>query len=217
MSGIDKGTPPFFARLAPALLAALLFVPALGAQELEQPRARQGYYLSLGAHGVAARTRDSEEGTRAALLGPGGAVRVGQALASWLDLGIGLGLAGVFDDDYRVLLGHVSLEAALRPLGNGFVRLGVGMGFADVTRRQKGLPPLLGRYGEAWRAGLGWDFFPGHRGGSGGLALTPVAWFEAGPGAEFFTIAGGIGLEIAWWTGLPRSELELPIDEAFTP
>jgi hypothetical protein len=205
--------------LAPpiALLAALLFAPVLGASELEPPRARQGYYLSLGAHGAWARAVDSEEGVRAALLGPGGALRVGQALASWFDLGIGFGLSGVFDDDYRVLLGHVSIEAQLRPLDHGFVRLGVGMGFADVTRRRKGIEPLLGRYGEAWRVGVGWDFFPGHQGGSGGLSLTPVAWFEAGPGAEFHTLAAGIGLEIAWWTGLARNELDLPLDEAFAP
>jgi hypothetical protein len=37
------------------------------------------------------------------------------------------------------------------------------------------------------------------------------------PGAELFTIAGVSGLEIAWWTGRPRSGLALPIDEAFTP
>lgn len=202
---------------ASALLAAALVAPERAAgQELVEPRARQGYYLTLAVHGVAAGVHDAEVGWRGPQLGPVGELRLGEAIADWLDLGVAFGVGAVYDDDYRLLVGHVSLEAQLRPVGPLFVRLAVGVGFTGIERRRADPPDLLGRFGDAYRVAAGWELTPFYdEGESGGFAVAPLVWFEAGPGAEFTALLGGVGLEITWWTGLAKNELDLPFDEAY--
>lgn len=190
---------------------------AVGAQELAEPSPRQGYYLSLGVYGAGALNRDADQGWYDPWPGVGGSVRLGEALLDWLDLGLGVGVNAAFEERWIATIGHVSLEAQLRPRAELFVRLSAGFGFADFTRRKSGIDKPLGRIGGTYRAAVGWDFFPAYDGGSGGFALTPVAWFEAGPGSSFTTLAAGIGIEVSWWTGLPREQLVLPVEEAFGP
>lgn len=214
---LSRRDPPLRWLAPPVAFAFLIASGAAAAQELEPPRPRQGYYISLGAYGVGALSHDRLDGWLGGMAGPGGSLRLGEALLDWLDLGVGFAAAGAFDEQYVALVGHVALEAQLRPVEPLFVRLSAGFGFTDFTRRQKGIERPLGRIGGSYAAAVGWDFFPGHDGSSGGLAIAPVIWFEAGPGEEFTTLVGGIGIEISWWTGLPREQLDLPLDEAFAP
>jgi hypothetical protein len=215
----EKRTPvgPLRALLASTLAVWLLTaVGTANAQELSPPRPHQGYYIGLGAYGVAGAHHDRVDGWTGAMFGPGGSLRMGEALLPWLDLGIGFAASGIYDEQYVALVGHVSLEVQVRPVEPLFVRASVGFGFTDFTRRESGVDKPLGRIGGSYGVAVGWDFYPAHdEGDSGGLAISPVVWFEAGPSDEFTTLAGGIGIEISWWTGLPREQLDLPVDEAF--
>lgn len=202
---------------AAALLCALLWPAAGAAQELVAPGPHQGYYIALGVYGVGDLNRDDDRGWYDPWPGVGGSLRLGEALTDWIDLGLGVGVNAAFEERWVATIGHVSLEAQLRPRDELFFRLSVGFGFADFTRRQQGIDKPLGRIGGSYGLAVGWDFFVPRQGGSGGLAVTPVVWFEAGPSDTFTTLGAGIGLEVGWWTGLPREQLDLPVEEAFAP
>jgi hypothetical protein len=204
--------------LAAAALALGLAGPAaVAAQELAPPSPHQGYYLSLGVYAVGDINRDSDRGWYGPWPGVGGSVRMGEALTDWIDLGLGIGINAAIEERWVATIGHVALEAQLRPRQELFFRLSAGFGFADFTRRKHGIDKPLGRIGGSYGVAVGWDFFPAYDGGSGGFAVTPVVWFEAGPSDTFSTLSAGVGIEISWWTGRPRSQLELPLEEAFGP
>jgi hypothetical protein len=199
-----------------ALIAGLLLTTrAARAQDLEPPRPRQGYYIGLAMNGVVWSGHDSSEGWRGPWFGPTGALRAGQQLFHWLDLGLSIGVGAAFDSDYYALPGHVSIEAQLRPIDALFIRTSVGFGFADVTRRVKGIEKVIGQAGGAYSLAVGYDFFPGQGDRSGGLSITPVVGIEVGPGDPLTTLTGWIGIELSWWTGLPRDQLVLPEEEAY--
>lgn len=202
--------------VATAVLTALFMVArGSAAQDLTRPAPHQGYYLALGGYGQAVFAHEGDGGWRDPWFGGTGDLRLGQAIFDWFDLGIGLGAGAVYEDAYRAVLGHVSLETQLRPSDLLFIRLGIGMGFADVTRTQKGIEKVVGRFGADFTVAVGYDFFPGHKGQSGGFAITPVVGFTAGPGDILGTYGVFVGIEISFWTGLPKDQLDLPMDEAY--
>lgn len=210
------------AVLSVSILSLLLFaaLPARAGDEaeslLEKPAPRQGYYFSLGAHAALAGHDARDVGWMGPWPALGGAFRTGQAILPWLDVGIGFGAAGSFDDGYVAALYRLSIEAQIRPIDHLFVRIYGGFGATDVSRRMKGLDKIVGRVGGTYGAALGWEFYPGRDPKrSGGFAVAPYAWFEASPDPGFATLMGGIGIEITWWTGLEKNALVLPDDEAF--
>ena len=147
--------------------------------------------------------------------GPTGALRGGQRINDWLDLGLSIGAGAAFEQQYWALIGHLSLEAQFRPIDALFIRPSVGFGFADVTRRVKGVEKVIGQIGGAYSLAVGYDLFPDQKRRSGGLAITPVMGLEVGPGEALTSLTGWIGLEITWWTGLPRDQLVLDDEEAY--
>ena len=185
------------------------------AQELEIPKPHQGYFVSVGAYGAASLARQHEGNRSMSLFGPGGDVRFGQAVFDRLDLGLGLGAHAAFDSEYRAVLGHLSVEMQLRPWAGLFIRLGVGFGLADVSRTKSGLEKVDGRIGGAYTAALGYGFFPAYNGGSGGLEISPILGLQAGPGSLLSTYELFGGIEISFWTGLSKDQLELPMESAF--
>ena len=110
------------------------------------------------------------------MAGPGGSLRLGEALTDWMDLGIGFAAAGIYDEQYVAVVGHVAFEVQLRPIEPLFARISVGFGFTDFSPRESGIDQPLGRIGGSYGVAIGWDFFPGYDGDSGGFAITPVAW-----------------------------------------
>jgi len=182
---------------------------------LVPPSPRQGPLVSLEILGGGLTLQDEAGGWRRPLAGPGGELRWGEAIFGWLDLGIAGGGVVGFDEELQVFAGHLLIEGAVRPSERLSLRLGLGVGFASVTRRSESAPRLPGRFGDAYRVAAGYDFFVTDERRSGGLALTPTLFFEAGPQGDMPTLVAGLGLAVTWWTGLPRAELELPDDEAY--
>ena len=214
-------------RIVPPILVPLLLLlstlPAQAQEQeaeagslLEPPRPRQGYYFSLGAVGAMAGHEVRERGWLGPWPGAGGGLRLGQAILPWLDLGIGAAVVGTFEERFAAVHGRLSIEAQLRPAGPLAIRLYGGFGVTDPYRRIAGAPKLTGRVGGTYGIAVGWELYPARDPKrSGGLAVLPYVWFEGSPDPGFATVMGGVGIEITWWTGLPRNELDLPDDEAF--
>jgi hypothetical protein len=205
------------------LVAALVLIAASPARAgddgslLEKPRPRQGYYFSLGGFGALS----GHDARHLGWLGPwpavGGQLRTGQAILPWLDIGLDIGVTPSFDKQYLAMLYRLAIEAQFRPIEPLFIRIYGGFGATDVSRRIQGIEKIIGRVGGTYGAAVGWELYPGHDPRrSGGFAVAPYLWFEASPDPGFATLMGGVGIEITWWTGLPKNELVLPDDEAFS-
>lgn len=196
-------------------LSILLAAPAARAADLEAPSARQGYYLGVGGAGLISATRTDDDGWLGVWPGGSGALRVGQAVLPWLDLGLALGIGGARGGERSATLGRFAIEAQVRPFDPLFVRVAAGLGITSLDAREPDVEPIDGRFGDGWTVAAGWDLFPWYDEGSGGLAVTPVAGVSADVDDFFETWTGWVGVELSWWAGLPDNELELPPEEAF--
>jgi hypothetical protein len=74
---------------------------------------------------------------------------------------------------------------------------------------------LRGSAGGGYFLGLGYDWFPQRARLTGGLALSPVFQIRIIPGDPVSAFTGILGVEVGWWTGLSRNQLELPESEAY--
>lgn len=183
------------------------------AQDLEKPRPRQGYYAAGGLHASLQHNRD-EGKSRGIWRGYTMSLRLGQLLTERFGLGfqldigggsrkgetsstIGLGLGG-----QMVLAPNLALHAV------------VGLGVVSITETVRDEEELRGTYGSAYTIGLTYDWFP-RTCATGGWAITPALQLRALPGDPIDSYTATLGLELTWWTGLPRNQLDLPPSSAF--
>jgi opacity protein-like surface antigen len=209
-------TPSHRIALVAATLAVLLLVgarPAL-AVDLEQPAPRQGYYLSVGLlQGV---THNWEDGDSLGTWpGSGFSIRLGQKLTRRLGLGLEIYSGGSRKDDEQGTLSGLGLEGQVQLTGRLALHAGAGLGVLQLKDKRIENEELRGAYGAHYVLGLSYSFFPYKRRFSGGLSLTPVVQVRGLPedAASSFNVLAG--LEIGWWTGLPRNQLDLPPSEAY--
>jgi hypothetical protein len=202
------------ALLAAGALAVARARPA-AAQELEPPRSRQGYYVSLGLYGMVSQV--SEKGDS---LGPwtgfGGAFRFGQLVTRRFGLGLSIEEGRTKGDGQTAGIGALGLEANWELLQNLAVRGGVGLGFvnlhnpADVNESA-----TRGVTGSWYSLGVAYDWFPSKKRLSGGFSVTPTVQARYVPGGDTSGFVAYFGVELGWWTGLARNQLELPESEAY--
>ncbi len=197
-----------------ALLTALAAAPAY-AQDIEPPRRRQGYYLALGLGSGASHIKDDGDS-----LGVGGGSRFGLRFGQLVTRRFGLGLLfegmGVKKGEATAGGGGVSLEANLSLIGNLALRGTAGFAALELVDKSEPDPDdqKSGGFGAQYGAGISYDWFPKSGVKSGGLAITPTLDVRWLPGTTS-SIGAFVGVEIAWWTGLPKNELELPESEAY--
>lgn len=206
--------------LIPIVILMMHASPAYASdsETLETPKARQGYYISVGALGVINLNYENTYGVTGPWIGPGFEVHIGQAVTNWIDIGVGFGSAWTYWSNYRTLVGHLSMEAQLRPVDLLFIRLGVGFGFTDVTRLKTGQREIIGRVGGTYTIAMGYDFFMGRKPNSrksGGWAISPYAGVQFGPSNPTSSYMGIIGVSISWWSGLNKNQLDLTAEEAY--
>jgi hypothetical protein len=194
-----------------AAAALLLAARTASAQELAEPRQRQGYYVAGGVHAAVAYSRD-----RGDSLGPWGGyattVRLGQLLTRRLGVGIQLDLAGASGDDRTASLMGLGVGGQLEVAPNLAVHAGVGFGVVSLDDPER--DETRGGYGAAYTLALTYDWFPGNR-RSGGWAITPGLRARAVPSDTVDSFALLAGVEISYWTGLPKNQLALPDSEAY--
>jgi opacity protein-like surface antigen len=195
------------------LLAAALVLGAAAAQaqKLEEPRSRQGYYVAGGMH--AALSFNNDEGEE---LGPWGGygttIRFGQMLTSRLGLGLQIDVSGASGDGRTASLMGFGLSGQAEIARNLALHLGLGLGVATLDNPDE--DETSGGYGAAYTVALTYDWFLGDR-RTGGWALTPGVRLRAVPSETVDAFAALAGLEISWWSGLPKHQLALPDSEAY--
>jgi hypothetical protein len=201
------------------LLAVAWPTPARGGDLppalLEPPAAAQGYYLSLGLQGGLLTVADDGDVLKP-LGGLAAALHVGQQVLRWMDLGIVLELGSVISDQRTGTVASLGMEWTVRPAERTFVRLGGGIGVSQLSapRNSDNDADAFGAVA-AITVGHSWFPFRGAR-QSGGLAISPVIRLMAvqpfAQDAAYWTTAG---FEVGFWTGLPRRQLDLPLEDAF--
>jgi hypothetical protein len=198
-----------------ASVAGLAAARPAAAQDLEPPRPRQGYYMALGLYGAA--TAAHENGNA---LGPwfgyGNAFRLGQLVTRRLGLGISVESGRTWGQGQQSTISALGVEANWALWRNLAVRGGIGIGFLLLhDPNNPGESSTRGVTGSWYSLGFGYDFFPIKKRLSGGFSLTPTVQARLVPGTDTSGFIAFFGLELGYWMGLPRNQLELPPSEAF--
>jgi hypothetical protein len=209
-----------------ALVAAAMVIgSAMGypcrsakAQILVSPRARQGYYFTLGYSVFGAEQwapGRPRELTRGGLLTYG----LGQMLTDRWGLGFraegggGAGAeAGGKGRTWETF--GFGLDAQFNPVSNLALHLGLGVGVDSVTDPLDLENHSRAGYGSAYSLGASWDLFFTHR-LTGGWSLAPTVMIRYVPTDSLrgLWLCGGVQLGV--WSGKPRNQLILPDSEAF--
>ncbi len=201
--------------LAVALgLLILAGAPAAGAQTLERPRPRQGYYLGGGFHNALAHVTESGESLG---VWPGMALtlRTGEMLTSHLGLGLFMEYGSAGQDPNFATVGSLGLGGQWEVVNNLAVHAGLGFGVVGLVDLDHPDEPRRGSYGGAYSLGVSYDWFPRPRRLSGGWALQPIATLRFLPDDPVSTVLFTLGGEVIRWRGLPRNELDLPPGEGY--
>jgi hypothetical protein len=179
------------------------------AQTLEQPRARQGYWIGVGSVGVASYL--TEEGkNRGVYTGYGFTFRVGQLLTERLGLGLLVEIGTLKKGSDKGMVGGLTLEGSATLWRGLSAHTGMGLGFVDLTDQSSQDKSLRGGAGSYFLLGASYDFFPWRRRLTGGWALTPTFDFRVMPDGNIHAYTMFAGLQVVWWSGLPRQMLILP-------
>jgi hypothetical protein len=186
-----------------------------GAQSLEAPRARQGYYLAVSGQGTALMGFD--QGRSDSLVGGAGSLRLGQLLTSRLGLGLRIDGGAAAGRGVDASHGGFALEGQLRLWGDLAVHGGLGLGYLSLVR--PALHPGMkaqqrGGYGAVYSLEVSQDWFLTHR-RSGGWSLGPTLRLHYLPGDGARALSLLVGCQLSWWSGRPRHQLILPESEAY--
>ena len=127
-----------------------------------------------------------------------------------------LEFGSVISDQRTGSLASLGIEWTLRPVAKTFVRLGCGIGVNQLSaaKNSDNDADALGGLA-AITLGYAWFPFRGMR-ESGGFSISPVIRVMAvqpfAKDAAYWTTAG---FEVAFWTGLPQRQLDLPLEDAY--
>jgi len=191
-----------------------LYEDGLEEEPLEKPVPNQGRYFALGFHFASAMMDDASRGTRGPGPGYGYSMRLGESVTESFDLGLTFDW-GTTQGDAELSFGRVTVHTQYQ-LGNQWYALG-GFGFAGVSGPDKDDRAYgRGSFGDVYILGLGRNIFLTDANKSGGTVPSPVMSVEYLPHRDFQTGVFWFGLEMSWWSGLPRDQLDLPTHEAYT-
>jgi len=199
---------------AVAVLAVLLLGGArASAQNLEAPRHRQGYFVALGAHSTVNHYREDGDGL-GTQVGGGGSLRIGQLLTRRLGLGLAFDVVNASGNNQSIRVIGIGVTGQVELARNLALHGGLGMGIVMLSSPDDDEGELRGLYGAAYTVGLTYDWFLGSR-RSGGWAVTPGAQLRWVPDEIDDSYSMILGVELTYWSGLPRGQLDLPNDEAY--
>ena len=184
------------------------------AQALEPPRGRQGYYLALGPHFALNQHWENGRDWRP-WAGYDVSLRVGQMVTRRFGLGLQLHYGGSSGQGQRATLYGLTVEGQWELARHLAVRGGVGLDAVSIATVGATDDSVRGAAGAGYLLGVSYDWFFTRR-QTGGWAVTPVAQVRLVPG-KTDGLVGTVGVEISYWTGLPRNQLDLPPSEAFKP
>jgi hypothetical protein len=200
-----------FPQLVAACTLALALLRAGGsqAQDLEEPRARQGYWIGLGMTGGGAFLVEKGKYT-GFYAGSGFSLRLGQLLTRRLGLGLVIDYSGAKKNNDAGAAGGLAIEGNASLWRNLSVHTGVGFGFVMLTDQDTEAKSLRGGAGSYLLAGASYDFFPWRKRLTGGWAITPTLNLRAMPDGDIHAYTVLFSLQVVRWSGLPRPMLILP-------
>lgn len=179
------------------------------AQELEEPRARQGYWLALGLTGGGSEM--VEKGKSLGVYATSGlSLRLGQMLTRRIGVGLAIDYASVKKNGDAGAQGNLAMEVSANLWRNLAVHGGAGFGFVMLTDQNSEEKSLRGGAGTCLLAGASYDFFPWRNRLTGGWAITPTINFRAMPDGDVHSYAILAGVQVIRWSGLPKNMLNLP-------
>lgn len=181
--------------------------------KLQKPFARQGEFFALGAHVGLATADDDDYGWRKPSMGPAFTLRLGEAIVDYADIGIEFGL-GLHGGEEKLTSGRIVAHGRLYPLRDLFIQGGFGFGFAGGPDPEDDAFKRF-RYGDVYVLGVGTNLYLGDENKSGGPVASPVMTLEVGPDRELTTAVLWLGVELSYFAGLRRTQLDLPIDDAY--
>jgi hypothetical protein len=181
---------------------------------LEPPRHRQGYYLALGQHALFAQNWDHGE-SLGVWTGSATTIRLGQLLTRRFGLGLQIDFGAARKGTETAAIVGLSLAGQWELFRHFAVHAGSGLGVVNVTDSREPDADLRGTFGAGYFLGASYDWFPWKRRLTGGFAITPTVQARIIPGSTFDSLVFLTGVQIGWWTGLPRNQLDLPVSEAF--
>lgn len=195
------------------VVTCLALAPRASAQSLELPRARQGYYIGLGYHLTLNKVWMDTE--KYGLWGGGDlSIRFGQMVTRRFGMGLQIHSGSAKGDAQTASTIGLELEGQWELIQNLALHGGIGVDTFEVVADDGKDKSLRGTAGAGYFLGAGYSWFFTHR-LSGGWAATPRVEFRFVPGTTTQTFTALLGVELCWWSGLPRNQLELPPSEAF--
>ncbi len=200
-------------------LSIFLFSTSAFAQELEKPSPRQGYYLGYSMSIANANMNYSEETWLPTWPAIGSGLRMGEALNQDLALGLSMEFLQGKGKRRSSAGGGIVIEAEWLSLDPYFVRLGAGFAALKISDSRADADEMSGSAGSIYSFGIGRDFFPmypewSYPGESGGLSVRTLAQVRYVPGS-FKSVFAWLGVEVLWFFGRPKNQLELDLNEAF--
>ena len=176
---------------------------------LEEPRARQGYWIAFGASGVG--VQSWEKGRNKGIYGGWtGTFRIGQLITQRFGLGLLLEyIGGISKGSDKGALDGLSLEASYLLWRNLAVHAGLGLGVVLLKDSQALDPSYRAGGGSYFLLGASYDIFPFKK-KTGGWALTPVVDLHGSHDGDIHFLALVAGVQLTWWSGLPDNMLRLP-------
>jgi hypothetical protein len=199
------------------LLIGTLTIGASGgarAQLLEEPRRRQGYYLALSLLAGSNYVREEGE-SLGSFSGSNINIRLGQLLTRRFGMGLLINSGTSKKGTQTATLQGLGLEGHFAVLPNLAVHGGVGLGVMQLQDSSVKNEELRGAFGAQYNLALSYAFFPFGTRKSGGFSLAPTLQARFIPGDNATAVSTMLGLDIGWWTGLPRNQLELPPEDAY--
>jgi hypothetical protein len=184
-----------------------------GAQTLEPPLPRQGYYFGLGYH-LALNKVEVDSQTYGAWLGSDISIRLGEMVTRRFGLGLQFHVGSAKGAGQTASLFGMEMEAQWEIHRNLAIHGGAGLDVLSATTDDDPKKTRHGTAGSGYFLGLDYSWFFTHR-LTGGWAATPRLEARYIPGSSSSALVGMLGVEISYWTGLPRNQLDLPPSEAF--
>jgi opacity protein-like surface antigen len=198
-----------------AVTATLLgLAPAAHAQTLEPPRARQGYYASVGIHALANYNREDGKGI-GTWFGSEFMLRLGQMVTRRFGLGLQIDLGSSTKGTEIVGLTGLGVAAQWELVDNLALHGGLGLGVASVIDQNDKHAERRGTAGSEYFLGISYDWVPNKSRLTGGWAIIPMLQGRYIPGDDFQAFVAILGLQLGYWSGLPRNQLELPESDAY--
>ncbi|RLA20592.1 MAG: hypothetical protein DRQ56_02790 [Gammaproteobacteria bacterium] len=183
---------------------------------LEKPAPRQGYFIggSLGFAYGATRMDDTWYPPWS-----GSSVRFywGQEIFTWVDLGLIAEYVSTSGKRRGATGGGLGLALQFHPVEPWLFRVEAGLGGLSLSDKKDTSGKSDGAYGDVYTFAVGYEFYPFYDGpyDSGAFGFAPVVALRMQPGDDMF-LTVWIGVELKWWSGLPKNQLALPVDEAFS-